>query len=108
MDDSPTFSERHGYSPPEPEITIRYDAPQWLRSLIIRIAYDAKLSPSALRETLCDLLLESPDPGNWSEYPNIDNEAQDLLSRAEWFQVYDFIEIIAQRLQPWAFSQQLQ
>jgi AbiJ N-terminal domain 4 len=108
MDDTPTFSQRRGYTPPEPEITIRHDAPDWLRGIIIRVAYAAKLNPSDLREILCDLLLESPDSGNWSEFPNIDNEVQGLLARAEWFQVYDFIELIAQRLQPRAFSKQLQ
>jgi hypothetical protein len=108
MDETPIFSQRQGYTPPEPEITIRYDAPPWLRSLIIRIAYAAKLSPSTLREILCDLLLESPEPGNWSEFPNIDNEAQALLAGAEWFQVYDFIESIAQQLEPRALGNQLQ
>jgi hypothetical protein len=108
MDDAPTFSERHGYTPPEAEITVRYDAPHWLRSLIIRVAYDSKLSPSDVREILCNMLLEEPDSNNWSEFPNIDNEAHGLLSGAEWFQVYDFVEIIARRFQPKALKPQLQ
>jgi hypothetical protein len=108
MDDTPTFSERHGYTPPEAEITVRYDAPRWLRSLIIRIAYDSKLSPSDVREILCNMLLEEPDSNNWSEFPNIDDEVHGLLSGAEWFQVYDLVEIIARRFQHKALEPQLQ
>ena len=66
--------------------------------MIVRIAYDVGLSPSSLREWLCNLLLESPDPSNWSEFPNVDNEVQGLLAGAEWFQVYDFIEVIVHSL----------
>jgi hypothetical protein len=108
MDDTPTFSQRHGYTPPEAEITVRYDAPSWLRSLIIRIAYDSKLSPSDVREILCNMLLEEPDSNNWSDFPNIDDEAHGLLSGAEWFQVYDLVEIIARRFQHKALEPQLQ
>jgi hypothetical protein len=56
------------------------------------------LSPSSLRDVLCDMLLESPNLNNWSEFPNIDGEVQCLLAQAEWFRVYDFIELIIQRL----------
>jgi hypothetical protein len=52
---------------------------------------------SDLRDMLCSLLLESPDTNNWSA-GNIEREVRELMWKAEWFQVYDFIEIIAQRL----------
>ena len=103
-----TFSQRHGFEQPDAPITIRCEAPDWLRSVITQFAYDVGLTPSILREMLCGLLLESPDQSNWSEFPNVDNEVRGLLSQAEWFQVYDFIESIAQRLQPRALSKQLQ
>ena len=93
-----TFSQRHGLEKPDAPISVRSEAPAWLRSIVIRIAYDAGLSPSSLRELLCDLLLESPDSSNWSEFPNVDNEVQGLLASAEWFQVYDFIEELAKGL----------
>ena len=92
------FSDRHGYSIPEAEITIRHEAPDWLRSLVVRAAYDSGLQPSSLRDVLCGLLLEAPDAGNWSEFPNIDGEVNHLLRNAEWFQVYDFIELVADDL----------
>jgi hypothetical protein len=93
-----TFSERRGLFKPDAPITIRHEAPDWLRSLVVRYAYAAEARPSTLRSILCDLLLESPDPDNWSEFPNIDFEVQQLLSRAEWFQVYDFIELVVEDL----------
>lgn len=98
MHPDPTFSDRHGYSLPEAEITIRHEAPDWLRSLIVRAAYETGLRPSDLREILCSLLFEVPDPSNWSEFPNVDNEVYSLLANAEWFQVYDFIELVADEL----------
>lgn len=98
MDDAPTFSERHGLTPPDAPITVRGDAPLWLRNVIIDLAYEANLSPSHLRSTLCGLLLESTDSNNWSEYPNIDREVRGLLAGSEWFQVYDFIEAVTKRL----------
>lgn len=93
-----TFSQRHGFEQPDAPITIRSEAPVWLRSFVVRLAYDAGLGPSTLREMLCELLLESPDPSNWSEYPNVDNEVRGLISQAEWFRVYDFIELLCERL----------
>jgi hypothetical protein len=93
-----TFSKRHGFEQPDAPITIRGEAPDWLRSVIVQLAYDAGLSPSTLREILCEFLLESPNSSNWSEFPNIDNEARGLLAGAEWFRVYDFIEAIVEKL----------
>lgn len=86
------FSERHGYEVPDAEISVRHDAPVWLRSIVVDLAYQGGLKPSDLRSELCTLLLESPDSNNWSEFPNIDREVRDLLDSAEWFFVYDLVE----------------
>lgn len=84
---------------PDAEITVRHEAPDWLRDVVISMAYqEAKMKPSALRSFLCRLLLCSPDRSNWSEFPNIDQEVRDLLGNAEWFHVYDLIE--------WVYSTQ--
>lgn len=99
MNPNPTFSDRHGYSIPEAEITVRHEAPDWLRSMVKRFAYDAGFKPSDLRDILCSLLLESPDRSNWSEYPNIDDEVDGLINQAEWFLVYDLIEKVADLLE---------
>jgi len=90
-----SFSERHGYSHPDADITIREDAPRALREAISAICYrpTAGLTPDALRLILCASLLKSPDPNNWSE-PNVMSEVRDLLNSCAWFEVYDAIEAI--------------
>ncbi len=93
-----TFSERQGLIPQDAEITVRHDAPDWLRILVIALAYEAGLGPDDLRKYLCRILLEEPDLNNWSPFPNIDGEVRDLISKAEWFYVYDLIEIIYKKV----------
>lgn len=90
-----SFSNRHGYSRPDAEITILHDAPEQVRAAVIQISYECGLKPSALRSLLCALLFKTPDRGNWSEFPNIDSEVHELIDECEWFEVYDLIEIIA-------------
>lgn len=97
MDESPKFSQRRGFAPPDAPITIRDDAPGWLRDLVINLALEGGLGPHALREQLCSLLLESPDPSNWSS-GNVESEARALLRNAPWFHVYDFIELLCEHL----------
>lgn len=98
MNTNARFSARQGYTVPEAEITIRHEAPDWLRSLVVQIAYESGVSASELRSMLCELLFEAPDPDNWSE-PNVNREVHWLLRKAQWFQIYDFIELIATALQ---------
>jgi hypothetical protein len=98
MDDSPNFSQRRGFAPPDAPITVRDEAPGWLRDLVISLAQEAHLGPSDLRDLLCPLLLISPDSNNWST-GNIEREVRDDLWRADWFHVYDFIKILARRIQ---------
>ena len=94
MDTEQRFSDRHGYAPQDAEIIVRQNAPFDLRGIVLNIARDAGLSPSPLREIVCGVLRKRPDPANWSEYPNIWLEVQDLVDDCEWFYVYDIIEEI--------------
>jgi hypothetical protein len=87
-----SFSERHGLSRPDAEITIRHEAPPELRDAVISIAYRSGLLPSGLRRLLCDILFRASDASNWSEFPNIDGEVRGLMEDLEWFEVYDLIE----------------
>jgi len=89
------FSRRNRYSNPDDEISIREDAPHELRSVLVDIAYESGARPSALREAICRALRIASDPGNWSEFPNIDVEVRDSLSQCEWYEVYDAIEEIS-------------
>ena len=93
------FSKRHGYGPEEAAILIRYDAPEEVRSGILSIARgELELQPSFLRYALCTVLRKIPDQANWSEYPNIWGECQQLIEDAPWYQVYDFVEALYQEL----------
>ena len=86
------FSDRLGYRGAEQEITIREDAPEGLRFAVPLIGQDAGLSPTAMRRIVCASLLVRPDPGNWSDYPNIWDEVNALIENCPWFKVYDIIE----------------
>lgn len=88
------FSDRHGYRGTEPEIAVREDAPEGLRFAIPLIAQDLGMSPGALRNVTCAVLLVRPDPSNWSQYPNIWDEVNGLIEDCPWFKVYDIAEAV--------------
>lgn len=92
-----SFSRRQGYSRPDAEISIRHEAPEALRAAVVSIAYQCDFAPSALRLVLCGILHKTPDKSNWSEYPNIDDEVGNLMDELEGFEVYDFIERLAEK-----------
>lgn len=92
-----SFSRRQGYSRPDAEISIRHEAPEALRAAIVSIAYQCGFIPSELRLVLCGILYKTPDKSNWTEYPNIAGEVGDLMDDLEWFEVYDFIEHLAEK-----------
>jgi len=93
------FSRRHGYGPVEAEITIRDDAPYEMRTALLKIAEgEVKVRPGLLRDVLCTVLRTVPDPGNWSEYPNVWQECQTLMEGAPWYRVYDFVEALYRQI----------
>lgn len=92
------FSARHGFQPPEAPITVRHDAPDEAREVLLIIAEEAGFQPSALRRILCRVLRVAPDPSNWSEYPNVYGEVRSKLRDADWWEVYDFVEALDQSL----------
>jgi hypothetical protein len=47
---------------------------------------------------LCTVLRKLPDRSNWSAYPNIWGECQDLIEGAPWYRVYDFVEALYRQL----------
>ena len=87
------FSRRHGHAETEAEITVRHDAPDELRQAVVSIAYDI-INPTALRSIVCDVLRIAPDPNNWSDYPNVNEEVRGHLDNCKWYYVYDVIERI--------------
>jgi|SRR5215831_4938549 len=93
------FSQRHGYGVIDPEITVREDAPDDLRYAVPQIAKAAGMNPKAIRDVVCQELFVSPNPNNWSEYPNIWEEVLGLLRECEWFKVYDVAEALWRSLE---------
>lgn len=92
------FSKRHGYRAPAQPITVREDAPRDLRVAVIQVAYDVGLSPTSLRAIVCRVLRVQPNESNWSEYPNVAGEVNDLIDGCPWYRVYDVIEAVARHL----------
>ena len=88
------FSKRNRFGGGPKEITVREDAPQNLRYFVLQTALDLGWRPTALRSILCRVLRVPPDAGNWSEYPNIWGEVQELMYSCDWFKVYDIIEAL--------------
>lgn len=93
MADSP-FSKRHGYAGHAKEITIREDAPENLRYVVLDLGRSLGVTPYPMRDITCSVLRQRPDPNNWSEYPNVWGEAEEHMYRCDWFRVYDIIERI--------------
>ena len=60
---------------------------------------DLNLGPGYLRDVLCTVLRKLPDQSNWSAYPNIWGECQDLIEGCPWYRVYDFVEVLYKSLQ---------
>jgi hypothetical protein len=93
------FSRRHGHGDIEREITVRNEAPEEMRGALLQIAAgELGLTPSRIRAVLCTVLRTLPDQGNWTDYPNVWGECQDLIMGAPWYRVYDFIELLHRRL----------
>lgn len=93
------FSRRHGFSAEPAEIRIRNDAPYNVRGALLMILEgELQLRPPTNRDWLCTILRELPDQNNWSEYPNIWQECQNLMYGAPWYRVYDFVELVHDRL----------
>ena len=88
------FSDRQGYRPSAAPITVREDAPSSLRGAIPLIAGEAGMKPSDMRRVICTILLVPPDKDNWSEYPNIRHEVDDLMESAPWYKIYDIAEAL--------------
>lgn len=93
-----SFAERFGFKSEGAPISVRDDAPEHFRHAIVLLGYENGLKPSSLRMAICEVLLKRPDPSNWSDYPNIEQEVNDLIESAPWFKVYDIAEKIFREL----------
>jgi hypothetical protein len=90
------FSKRHGFSSDAKEITIREDAPEYLRYLVLQTAVELGLEHSELRQILCRVLRVAPNQNNYRG-SDIWREAQNLINQCDWFKIYDIIEALHAR-----------
>ncbi len=95
MNNQERFSRRFGHQDQEAPITVREDAPDNFRAALVQIAYANGYTPKPLRDVVCRVLRVRPDPSNWSEWPNIEQEVQHLVDNCPWFRVYDIVEELA-------------
>ncbi len=89
-----TFSRRHGFGPPEPEITIRNDAPAWLRDRMLELACVAGLDVFDIRRILSKHFGRMPQ----AHASQIEAEITVWIRGCAWYDVYDIIEAIYQTL----------
>jgi hypothetical protein len=94
-----SFSKRHGHRSQPKEITVWEGAPENLRHFVLETACEMGYGPSAIRALICSVLHVRPDPNNWSEYPNVWGEAQDLVYGCDWFKFYDLVEAMYRSLE---------
>lgn len=93
MSRSERFSRRHGLAGKHQGPLVYDDAPKRVRvGFLNLLEHDFDLSPGTMRTVVCRELREEPNPGNWSEYPNIWDEVQTLVSRCEWYAFFDIVE----------------
>lgn len=86
------FSKRYGYRS-APDITVREDAPEAVRSTVLAVAKRLDWGPTETRQILCAALRVRPDAGNWSR-DNVRGEIEALAYGCEWFKFYDFVEAL--------------
>lgn len=78
---------------------VYHEAPERVRVAILEFVHSKmKMTPTCIRDVICEVRRVRPDSDNWSEYPNIWDEAQGHVYSAEWFEFFDFIEELAEIL----------
>ena len=87
-----TFSDRHGYSP-APEITVREDAPEGLRRDLLVIAMNLGMTPRAIRNIVCEVLLLEPFPTPLHDADGW-RTTKHRINNCPWYKVYDIAEAL--------------
>jgi hypothetical protein len=90
------FSRRFGHRGDETQITIRNDAPEGLRAVLLKEAERAQVGAGELEDIVCKTVNKLPS-SDWSPSYIWENIVS-AIRRCEWFRVYDIIEAVAQHL----------
>ena len=88
-----SFSERHGYLPINPDISVREDAPWGLRTYVVDAAYRAGYTCRHVR-SIAFSVLRAPIDRNIRSDSWIDEAVRNRLQSCDWFRVYDVIEAL--------------
>ena len=92
-----TFSMRAGFMENGP--LVYDDAPEGIRYGLREVLEDLGYAgPTSQRRILCKALRVMPDSGNWSAYPNVDDEVTQLVSIQPWYRFFDALERIGKFL----------
>jgi len=102
--DSPTFSVRHGYVTPNSQapITIREDAPDEVRNMVLEMMSQIGWDYDDLFDIAARIgkhSWESSEPHQSGTSSRV--LLQRLMSKWDWFLVYDFIERIYAAMEQW-------
>lgn len=97
------FSKRYNIPRNKCEIQFREEAPDFFRSYLLLLMYPY-MGLKRLRSIVCRATMEAPDPNNWGENDFMKSEIEQLIADAEWYQVYDTIELFADSLTFEAYS----
>lgn len=89
------FSARHGLSVPQPDSLRHQTASDELRLAAIQFGSDLGVPPDFLRSTLLEIINAPREQQFWTEPRYVLEETQRQILKAEWFEVYDFIEAVA-------------
>ena len=86
------FSVRQGYQS-ESHHLITEDAPEQIRVGLREVLTACGHTPAGQRHVICAALRIQPDPDNWSEYPNIDDEVDRVIHGLKpWYKFYNLCE----------------
>lgn len=95
------FSERHELGAGATEIAVRYDAPQGVRTAILRLAKDSGMTPKTIRHHMMSVILSGFDErGAWTDYPNVWDDINNEIEECHWPKVYDIAEVLCENLNP--------
>lgn len=86
-----SFSKRFGFKAPPAAISIRHEAPDWLRTWALAKGYELNHGPKEIREWICKATVQSPD-SNRSSDRYVREEVEALFGDADWWIIYDFLE----------------
>ena len=92
------FSKRLGLRGKAVPVSIRNDAPEEMRRLIIMIAQRVGLSDNEIRATICDTLPPDPETYEWLQQPLDWEDEYWPINDCEWHFVYDIIEGLIRRI----------